>query len=124
MLLGIADAMRYLHEHGVIHRNLKPENILIDTKNYPQVSNYGLSKCISSSLTKTSNCTPLYMAPELLRGEDVYIPEVDVYSFSILAYEIITCQTPYSELLIIIKNQQTLDIHTLFSTSVIFIITV
>ncbi|KAK8844443.1 hypothetical protein M9Y10_024301 [Tritrichomonas musculus] len=105
MLLGIADAMRYLHRHGVIHRDLKPENILVDSNFYPRVSDFGLSKCIFGSLSKSSNLTmtgqigtPMYMAPELLRGEDSYGSSVDVYAFSILAYEIVTGDSPYGDL--------------------------
>ncbi|KAK8871768.1 hypothetical protein M9Y10_007509 [Tritrichomonas musculus] len=105
MLLGIADAMRYLHAHGIIHRDLKPENILVDEDYYPRVCDFGLSRCFSDSLTKSQNLTmtgeigtPLYMAPELLRGEDVYSASVDVYAFSILAYEIVTGDEPFSEL--------------------------
>lgn len=105
MLLGIADAMRYLHKHGVIHRDLKPENILVDSNYYPRVSDFGLSKCIFGSLSKSSNLTmtgqigtPMYMAPELLRGEDSYGSSVDVYAFSILAYEIVTGDSPYADL--------------------------
>ncbi|KAK8837474.1 hypothetical protein M9Y10_036471 [Tritrichomonas musculus] len=105
MLLGIADAMRYLHAHGIIHRDLKPENILVDEDYYPRVCDFGLSRCFSDSLTKSQNLTmtgeigtPLYMAPELLRGEDCYSTSVDVYAFSILAYEIVTGEEPFSEL--------------------------
>ncbi|KAK8871335.1 hypothetical protein M9Y10_007055 [Tritrichomonas musculus] len=83
MLLGIADAMRYLHAHGIIHRDLKPENILVDEDYYPRVCDFGLSRCFSDSLTKSQNLTmtgqigtPLYMAPELLRGEDSYSTSV------------------------------------------------
>lgn len=105
MLLGIADAMRYLHKHGIIHRDLKPENILVDSNYYPRVADFGLSKCIAGSLTKSTKLTmtgqigtPMYMAPELLRGEDSYGPGVDVYSFAILAYEIVSGEAPFHEL--------------------------
>lgn len=51
MLLGIADAMRYLHAHGIIHRDFKPENILVDLNYYPRVCDFGFSRCFPKSLT-------------------------------------------------------------------------
>ena len=102
-LLGIVDAMRYLHQHGIIHRDLKPENILVDENYYPRVCDFGLSKCFSNSLSKSMQLsmtgkigTPLYMAPEMME-EEHYGSSVDVYSFAILAYEIVTGKEPFSE---------------------------
>lgn len=104
-LLGISDAMRYLHSLGIFHRDLKPQNILIDDDYYPRVCDFGLSKCFSESFQKNINLTmtsqigtPLYMAPELFRGEKHYDSSIDVYAFSILAYEIVSNEKPYSEL--------------------------
>lgn len=99
-LIGIADAMRYLHEHGIMHRDLKPENILIDENYYPRICDFGLSRCFSEMMSRsmTGNIgTPLYMAPELLNEEEYGTP-VDVYAFSILAYEILTGKEPYYDL--------------------------
>lgn len=104
-LIGIANAMRYLHQKGILHRDLKPENILIDENYYPRVSDFGLSRCFSKILTNSMKLTmtgkigtPMYMAPELLRGEERYGASIDVYAFGILAYEIATGIEPYSEL--------------------------
>lgn len=103
-ILGIADAMRYLHEKGILHRDLKPENILIDENYYPRVCDFGLSKCFSKSLTKSIQLsmtgkigTPIYMAPELMEEDDHFGPGVDVYSFAMMAYEIITGKEPFFE---------------------------
>lgn len=52
-LLGISDAMRYLHKVGVIHRDLKPQNILMDSDYYPRVCDFGLSRCFENSLTNS-----------------------------------------------------------------------
>lgn len=103
-LLGISDAMRYLHEQGVIHRDLKPQNILIDDNFFPRVSDFGLSRCFSQSLSTSMKIqmtgsigTPLYMAPELMNDEDQYGPAVDIYAFALIAYEIIAGIEPFSE---------------------------
>lgn len=101
-LLGIAHAMRYLHSHNIIHRDLKPQNILADIDFYPRICDFGLTRCFPGSITNISMTkeigTPLYMAPELLKGDSHYNSSVDVYAFSILAYEIVTGKSPYFEL--------------------------
>ncbi|KAK8845896.1 hypothetical protein M9Y10_020824 [Tritrichomonas musculus] len=104
-LLGITDGMRYLHRRGIVHRDLKPENILMDSNFYPRICDFGLSRCFSESLRNSMQLTmsgqigtPLYMAPEILRGEEKYGSAVDVYAFGIIAYEIVTGKVPYYEL--------------------------
>lgn len=100
IILGIADAMRYIHEQGFIHRDLKADNVLLDDKLYPRIADLGLAKCFDDSLTMTASLgTPLYMAPELQNEEmNHYGPEVDVFSFAILMFEIVTGKMAYSEL--------------------------
>ena len=91
--------MRYLHEHQIIHHDLKPQNILIDSEFYPRVCDFGQSRCFSEAFSKSMQLlitgkisTPLYMAPELYNDDDIqqYGPSVDVYAFAILAYEVVT----------------------------------
>ena len=104
-LLGIAHAMKYLHKNGVIHRDLKIDNVLLDDNLYPKLYDFGLSRIFEQSL---DNCTllemttqvgtPLYMAPELIECEEKYGAGVDVYAFGIILYELITGLIPYSEL--------------------------
>lgn len=104
-LLGISNAMNFIHSQHFLHRDLKPENILLDKDYAPIISDFGLARCFpkffssSTKMTLTGHVgTPLYMAPEIIE-DDKYGPEVDVYAFSILAYEIITGQTPYFEII-------------------------
>lgn len=103
-LLGITDALRYLHEHGIIHRDIKPENVLIDEHFYPRLCDFGLSKCFSEALSNSMKLsmkgitgTPLYMAPELFEDDNHFSPSIDVYAFSMLAYEIVTGKEPFNE---------------------------
>lgn len=104
-LIGIADAMRYLHQMGILHRDLKSDNILMDDDFYPRVCDFGLSRCFEQSLSNSLKIqmtsafgTPLYNAPEIFNDEDEYSPGVDVYSFAMIAYEIVTRKTPFFEL--------------------------
>lgn len=103
-LLGIANAMKYLHKQGILHRDLKPQNILMDSNYYPRVCDFGYSRCFNQSLTDSIKLmltskigTPLYMAPELFNDEENYGTAVDVYAFGMIAFEIVTGNVPYSE---------------------------
>ena len=105
ILLGIAHAMKYMNEKGFIHRDIKPENILLDANYYPQISGFTLCRIFPHPLKKSMEMemstgigTPLYMAPEILKNDnDEYGIAVDVYSFSILAYELVTGNAPYDD---------------------------
>lgn len=97
ILIGIAYGMMSLHQNFVIHRDLKPGNILIDKHFYPHITNFGLSKFIDSghSKSQSKSCgTPIYMAPEVIDGER-YDGKADVYSFGIIMYQIVTDSVPY-----------------------------
>jgi serine/threonine protein kinase len=104
--LGIAAGMCYLHEHNVIHRDLKTENVMLDSDLYPKITDYGLSKIMSlgddqvnRALEMTQGIgTPLYMAPELFDDADGrYTTAIDVYAFGMLLYELYTCTKPFRE---------------------------
>lgn len=105
IIYGIASAMSYLHSHDVVHRDLKPDNILLDEYFHPKVGDFGLSKSFSRSIQKsflhsTANGsikgTPTFMAPEIWLNSK-YSKSSDVYAFSIIVYEIMTCEKPYPE---------------------------
>lgn len=98
-ILGISIAMLYLHNNEIMHLDLKPENILFDENYYPLVCDIGLYFCLPKLFTKAMENdigTIIYMPPEML-NENKYSPSVDVYSFSILAYEILTEKVPFLE---------------------------
>lgn len=99
ILIGIARAMMFLHKHNVIHRDLKPDNVLLDDNLEPHVTDFGTSKFYSSgqSNNQTQNVgTAIYMAPEIIEGVK-YNGKADVYSFAILMYEVVTDLVPYED---------------------------
>lgn len=94
-LYGIASAMSYLHSHKILHRDLKPDNILMDDELYPKIADFGLSKIMHQNQESISvnsatgfKGTILYSSPEILFDCD-YTEAGDVYAYAMISYEII-----------------------------------
>ncbi len=100
-MLTIANAIQYVHEHGVIHRDLKPANILLAADGTPKITDFGLAKRLDDggdqTRTGTVKGTPNYMAPEQALGRTSEIgPATDVYSLGVIMYELLTGRVPFS----------------------------
>lgn len=87
-------AFEYLHYMGVVYRDLKPENVIIDRTGYLKIADLGLSKKIDGSTTKTMCGTPEYLAPEIVHGR-AYSYSVDWWTLGILMFELIHGKTPF-----------------------------
>lgn len=103
-IYGIASAMMFLHQHNVLHRDLKPDNILEDEYLFPKITDFGLSKIVhqnEDSITSLSDSgllgTPAYIAPEIW-DDDLYTKACDVYAFAFIVYEIMTLKKPFAGL--------------------------
>jgi serine/threonine-protein kinase len=100
-LRDVADALAYAHERGVVHRDIKPDNILIDGQSgRPMVTDFGIARAVSdadSRLTATGIAigTPTYMSPEQAAGERSVDGRSDLYSLGILGYQMLVGEPPF-----------------------------
>jgi len=93
----IADALHASHEAGVVHRDLKPDNILIDQRGNAYLTDFGIAKQLgdeNASATDAIKGTFAYLSPEQIQQSDVS-PQTDIYALGIMLYEMLTGQHPY-----------------------------
>ncbi len=93
----LARAVQAAHEQGVVHRDLKPGNVLFDAEGQPHVTDFGLAKRGASNLTRTQVVmgTPAYMAPEQASGRTKYAgPAADIYALGVILYECLIGEPP------------------------------
>jgi TolB-like protein/tRNA A-37 threonylcarbamoyl transferase component Bud32/Tfp pilus assembly protein PilF len=100
LMVKVARAVQYAHGQGILHRDLKPGNILLDGRGEPLVSDFGLAKWLdtSSHLTRTLTIfgTPGYIAPEQVNGPSGQLtPAADVYSLGAILFDLLTGRPPF-----------------------------
>src|SRR6059058_2229539 len=101
LIAKVARTVHYAHEHGILHRDIKPGNILLDAKSEPHLTDFGLARLVESesSVTHTLEVlgTPSYMAPEQAVGNNAAISSVtDVYGLGAVLYQLLTGQPPFA----------------------------
>src|SRR5881227_1757745 len=101
LIAKVARTVHYAHEHGILHRDIKPGNILLDDKGEPHLTDFGLARLVEaeSTITRTLEVlgTPSYMAPEQAAGNNTQLTSAtDVYGLGAVFYQLLTGQPPFA----------------------------
>src|SRR6184192_1032334 len=101
LIAKVARTVHYAHEHGILHRDIKPGNILLDAKGEPHLTDFGLARLVETESTVTRTLevlgTPSYMAPEQAVGNNAAISAVtDVYGIGAVFYQLLTGHPPFA----------------------------
>src|SRR5437879_6328681 len=101
LIVKLARTVHYAHEHGILHRDIKPGNILLDAKGEPHLTDFGLARLVESASSVTQTLyvlgTPSYMTPEQAVGNNAAVSNVtDVYGLGAVFYQLLTGQPPFA----------------------------
>jgi TolB-like protein/predicted Ser/Thr protein kinase/Tfp pilus assembly protein PilF len=101
LIAKVARTVHYAHEHGIVHRDIKPGNILVDAKGEPLLTDFGLARLVEaeSTVTRTKEVmgTPSYMAPEQAVGNNAAVSSAtDVYGLGAVLYQLLTGHPPFA----------------------------
>src|SRR5881398_3362239 len=101
LMAKVARTVHYAHEHGILHRDIKPGNILLDGKGEPHLTDFGLARLVEteSTVTRTMEVlgTPSYMAPEQAVGNNASVTSAtDIYGLGAVLYQLLTGHAPFA----------------------------
>jgi serine/threonine protein kinase/cytochrome c-type biogenesis protein CcmH/NrfG len=101
LIAKVARTVHYAHEHGILHRDIKPGNILLDQSGEPHLTDFGLARLLESQSTVTRTLeilgTPSYMAPEQAAGKNTKLSSAtDVYGLGAVLYQVLAGQPPFA----------------------------
>ena len=96
LIRQVLEGARFAHRHGVVHRDLKPHNVIVDDEGKAVVTDFGIARAGVSEITQTGEVmgTPHYLSPEQAQGEEV-TPVSDLYSIGVMLYEALAGRVPF-----------------------------
>jgi tRNA A-37 threonylcarbamoyl transferase component Bud32 len=92
-----AEALDYAHRHGVIHRDVKPSNLLVSTDNRVVLTDFGLALSVQKGSIGSVFGSPQYIAPEQARDSSQAVPQSDLYALSVILYQMLTGALPFDD---------------------------
>ena len=95
----LASGLNYAHQKGIIHRDIKPDNVLFDGDHHPYLTDFGVAKLTEASISVTGEDpagSPAYLSPEQVQGEELD-GRSDIYGMGVMIYEMLTGQKPYGK---------------------------
>ena len=101
IIASLARTVQYAHERGILHRDIKPGNVLLDAEGEPHLADFGLARLVETESTMTRTLevlgTPSYIAPEQARGESTQLTSAtDVYGLGAVFYQLLTGHPPFA----------------------------
>ncbi len=100
IISAVAEALDYAHKADVLHRDVKPSNIILDNTNTPYLTDFGLARIASTGESTLSQDmmlgTPQYISPEQAQGNVTLTPGTDIYSLGVVLYELVVGRVPFS----------------------------
>jgi len=98
LALQIASGMSYAHQNGILHKDIKPQNVILTEGNNVKIMDFGIAETVRTSMSRIQNSsssgTLVYMSPEQIKGKDVG-KESDIYSFGAMLYELLSGHPPF-----------------------------
>jgi serine/threonine protein kinase len=97
IISAIADALDYAHNKGLIHRDVKPSNVMIDRSGHPYLTDFGLALDVSQGTVGEVFGSPHYIAPEQARNSANAVPQSDLYALGVILFELFTGTVPFDD---------------------------